>query len=226
MKLSKRWLAVVVILVSLLLTASACPGPEESPETPAEAGLGDLRNDLGEDGRYTIETTIPGENITLAMAYSTDYDTESWRITDSKTLRFEVELIDGPETMDVFIEHVHVDVNIQADRAVLDGLPQDSMDDSLHSGTQPGFLISRQYPYEEVFSIEGYSDTLISGWGFVTGTYGSSELSEERLTEENLRDEGRAHSNKFTFIYDVVIGNEEQGYHKRIVVNEFRVPLG
>ncbi len=226
MKLPIRFKVLIACLAVLCTVAACSSGPEGSSETPAEAALGNLRNDLGEDGRYIIETDIPGENITLRMAYSTEYDAESWRITDSKTLKFEVELVDGPETQQVYIEHVHVDVNIQADRAVLDGLPQDSMDDSLHSGDQPGFLITEQYPYEEVFSIEGYSDTLISGWGFVTGTYGSSELNEVRLTEDHLRDEGRATSNKFTFIYDVVIGNEEMGFHKRIIVNEFRVPLG
>jgi hypothetical protein len=101
------------------------------------------------------------------------------------------------------------------------------MDDSLHSGSEPGFYITAAYPYEEVFSIEGFSDTLISGWGFASGGTGHSELSEKRLTENNLREHGKVQGNKFTFIYDILIRNSpDEPFHKRVVVDEFIVPIG
>lgn len=227
MYICKRYKVYVVLCVAMFMAITACTS-ESSPPTPADQKLPSLTNDL-QGGKYSVATEIPGENITLLMSYSTDYDVKSWRVTDSKTLRFSAVLTQAPEgpvkPVQVFIEHVHVDVNLQSTKASTDGLPQDSMDDSLHSGDQPGFMITRQYPYEEVFSIEGFSESLLNGWGYATGQYGQSEISEKRLTERNLRDNG-VNANKFTFIYDVVIGNAEDGYHKRIVVNEFKVPLG
>lgn len=64
---------------------------------------------------------------------------------------------------------------------------QDSMDDSIHGGEQPGFLTTRDHPYEEVFAIEGYSQTLISGWGYACDGYGWADVDERRLTEGNLK---------------------------------------
>lgn len=226
MYLIKRY-RVYALLVAAVILASACS--EESKTTPAEQKLPSLNNEL-DDGKYSVSSNIEGENVGVTMTYWTDYNAKSWRITDGKTLRFSVKLDRAPEgpvkPIQVFIEHVHVDVSVQASKASIDGMPQDSMDDSLHSGDQPGFLVTTQYPYEEVFSIEGYSKTLIDGWSHATSEYGSDgAIGEKRLTEGALRNQG-ANANKFTFVYDVVIGNKEDGFHKRIIVNEFKVPLG
>lgn len=221
-----RKLLATITVVALTFLA-ACTEPEESESTDVEKKLDRLSSDL-DDGILLQKNTIPGEQVTLVMNYSTDYDVKSWRITDSKTLRFGAK-VEGelPSGTTVLIEHVHVDVNLDARRAGIDGLPQDRMDDSLHSGTEPGFYITSAYPYEEVFSIEGFSDTLISGWGFASGGTGTSEVSEKRLTEKNLREHGKVEGNKLTFIYDVLIRySPEEPYHKRVVVDEFIVPIG
>lgn len=214
-------------LLAVGLILAACSHDEKSPETPIEKNLDRLTSDL-DDGVLTQVNDMSGEQVGLSMEYRTDYDVKSWRITDSKTLAFSAHLTgEPPAGTTVLIEHVHVDVALDARKAGVDGIKQDSMDDSLHTGTSEGFLVSAQYPYEDVFAIEGYSDTLISGWGFIAGSYGQSDLSEKRLTENNLRKHGDVTGNKITFIYDVLIRYApDQPFHKRVVTDEFIIPIG
>lgn len=220
----RRFIALALVGV---LALAACSDPEPAEQSPVEEGLDRLTSDL-DDGVLTQENTIAGEQFALCMSYRTDYDVESWRITDSKTLAFAVRLCDEvPATTTILIEHVHVDVNLDARRAGMDGLPQDSMDDSLHTGNELGFYVTAAYPYEEVFSIEGFSQTLISGWGFATSGSGASEINETRLTEGHLREQGQVEGNKLTFIYDVLVRyGPDEPFHKRVVVDEFIVPVG
>lgn len=214
-------------LIAILFVVVACSSPEKSDSTQHEKDLGRLSTDL-DDGVLVQSNALPGEKFNMRMEYRTDYDVKSWRITDSKTLAFSAH-IDGelPAGATVLIEHVHVDVNLDARIGGIDGMPQDSMDDSLHTGTEEGFLISSQYPYEEVFAIEGLSKTFIDGWGFVSGGNGYSEVHEKPLTENSLRNNGKVEGNKFQFVYDVLVKYDgEQNFHKRIVVDEFIVPVG
>ncbi len=225
--MNKRAPSVIALLLCIAFLVSACSsGPEQSADTEHEQNIGVLNNDL-DGGNFAINTTLDSGTsapIELRMVYSTDYNIDSWRITDSKTLKIRVELVRAPETVQVFVEHMHADVNIQATQAEIDGLKQDSMDDYLHSGDQPGFLITREFPYEEEFSVDGYSETLIDGWIFQNGQYGRGEIEQERLTECNLRELG-ARYNQFTLVYDITIGTADTGYHKRVVTNQLRVPI-
>lgn len=223
----KNWIRAAVLVAAVLLLAG-CPTQEESAETPRERDLPRLNRDLA-DGELRLEHVLQEGNKTIVLEsfYSTDYDMKSWRITDSKTIKFGIRVKQTSETAEVFVEHVHVDVTLDARKAGADGMPQDSMDDSIHGGQAPGFLITPVYPYEEVFSIEGVNQTLISGWGWVSGDTGHSHLAQKRLTEKNLREAGQVVANKFTFIYDIVIKyGDEPHYHKRIVAAEFMVPIG
>lgn len=220
-------IAIGLTLSVLVLAASCSDDDEPSPQTPVEQGLDRLSSDL-DDGVLSQVNEMPGEQISLEMQYRTDYDVASWRITDSKTLAFSVRLHgEAPAGSTVLIENVHVDVVLDARRASVDGLLQDSMDDHLHTGTEAGFLVTAAYPYEEVFAIEGFSETLISGWSFVTGGTGSGEVEEERLTENSLREDGLVEASKITFVYDVLIRySPDEPFHKRVVVDEFLIPVG
>lgn len=196
----------IAIGLSLSVILLACSDdPEPSPRTAVEEGLDQLTSEL-DDGILSQINEMTGEQVTLEMQYRTDYDVASWHITDSKTIAFSARLQgEPPAGATVLIENVHVDVALDARRAGVDGLLQDSMDDHLHTGTEAGFLVTAAYPYEEVFAIEGFSETLISGWGFVSGGTGNSEVEEERLTEQHLRESGLVEASKITFVYDVLI---------------------
>lgn len=214
----RRFFALFVIAV-LIPVAVSCSGDDD------DAGPNrDLQSITDNSPEVSFEHTI-AEGITLTTRYHTDYDVKQWRITDTKTLWFEVEVKEASETTTILIENVHADVALQSTKQGLDGLPQDTMDDRLHVGAQPGFLITSAYNYSDVFSIEGFSDTLISGWGFATGGTGSTEINEERLTENNLVKNG-VYGNKFTFVYDVLIQDPASGlFYKVVFYDEFALDV-
>ena len=213
---------VIVMLVSVIFA-----GCIEEEEVLVPDYLPILINDL-ESGELTIENEVEGFN--LVAKYSTDYDATKWRITDSKTLLMQMFVEDLPENTTILVEHMHVDISLKAKYEGMDGMLQDSMDDKLHTGDQLGFWVTENYPYENIFAIEGYSQTLIDGWGWMIGSFGSMNIKEERLTESNLRDDDRGggvYGNKVQVVYDILIKYEgEQYYHTRSIVNEFLIPLG
>lgn len=223
---TKLFLRILLLVALALLTMGAS---ECAPEAaPIEKGVPVLRNDLA-GGDLEIKNNIPGENFVFVTRYSTDYDTTRWRITDFKTIRMEawIDIVDpNQDAPQVFVEHVHIDCSIQSRLAGVDGLPQDSMDDKLHTGDQVGFWITEEYPYENVFIIEGYSKTLIDGWGFVSGGTGVMTLEEDRLTEKTLIEKGKAYASKISIVYDLMIKYPNENYfHTRSIVNEFLVPV-
>lgn len=220
--LTATTLSFVVLALALVSFLTGC-----AERAPVEKDLPVLRNDL-EGGKVEIVHEIPGENFAFVTAYSTDYDTARWRITDSKTLRMEARIVPASagDIPEVFIEHVHIDCSIQSRLAGVDGLPQDSMDDRLHTGNQVGFWITEEYPYENVFIIEGYSQTLIRGWGFVSGSTGVRRLAGKRLTEKTLVEDGKVYASKVSVVYDLLIRNPGEEYlHTRSIVDEFLIPV-
>lgn len=208
-------LGICIIAVALL---TGCFGEEMAPVT----NLPTLNNDLS-TGKLTIEQDV--EDFIFVTEYSTPYDTSLWRITDSKFL-FMKAYLKSPVDAIVLVEHVHIDINLQSVKARLDGWPQDTMDDKLHTGSQLGFWITDTYPYENIFAIEGFSQTLIDGWGWFIGGYGSLDIDQERLTEKNLVERGGVYGNKIQVVYDILIKYPDDAfYHTRSVVNEFLVPV-
>jgi len=166
-----------------------------------------------DDGKIVFKTT-----------YWTDYPPGKWKITDNKNIHIKLEVIEQPENATLFVEHMHADCFIEATKQPVDGLLQDTMDDKIHGGIdQPGFYISKEYPYEEIFSIEGYSKFLIEGWGFVCQYYGWSYVSETRLTEDRLKEVG-AIGSELVFVFDICVKYEgEEFYHKIIFEDDFIV---
>lgn len=215
------------IALFLLIIISLLAGCAE--RAPVARDLPVLNNDLNE-GQLTREHTIAGENFTFKTSYFTDYDTRRWRVTDSKTLRMTARIADVNEQgkgVEVLIEHVHIDISIKSKYALMDGWPQDSMDDSLHTGSQPGFWINEKYPYENVFAIEGFSENLLSGWGLFTSDLGYATIKDKRLTEDNLVSSGGVYGNKVQVIYDLLIKYPgESFYHTRSIIDEFLIPVG
>ena len=208
-------ISICIISVALL---TGCVSDELAPVT----NLPILNNDLA-TGKLTIEREV--EDFIFVTEYTTPYDTSLWRITDSKFLCMKAYL-KSPVDAIVLVEHVHIDINLQSVKARLDGWPQDTMDDNLHAGSQLGFWITDTYPYENIFAIEGFSQTLIDGWGFFIGGYGQIDIDQERLTENNLVNRGGVYGNKIQVVYDLLIKNpDDPFYHTRSVINEFLVPV-
>lgn len=212
------YLLVLAVLLAAVTVSGCLP-----PEVPM-SDLPVLRNDL-EGGKLVLRSAVPGESFTFVREYSTDYNTKEWRITDSKSLTMRA-WVEGAEGKIVLVEHVHVDIALKSRYEALDGWPQDEMDDKMHVGYQPGFWITGKYPYENIFAIEGFSQTLISGWAFFVGGYGAGGISETRLTEASLVKYGKVYANKVQVVYDLLIKSIDEPYfHTRSIIDEFLVPV-
>ena len=175
----------------------------------------------------TLEKTHEIEYLKFITTYDTgDYDLSRWRITDSKTINMTAKVTNVPEGATILIEHVHIDMSLKSTNPQLDGLSQDSMDDSYHGTSQDGFWINEKYPYQNKFAIEGFSKDLIDGWTFVCGSYGYGSISQERLTEKNLTTYGKVYANKMQVVYDILIKYpKEDFYHVVSVLDEFLIPI-
>lgn len=132
---------------------------------------------------------IDGEDWSLIVSYNIgDYDMRQWRITEDKTLKITARTKGLPEGTEVFIDHVHYDISTRSTKEGTNGIKQDEMDDTYHGMTQDGFYISDAVSYSNIFAIEGFSETLIKGYGWYSSYLGggNSGISEEYVTETDL----------------------------------------
>lgn len=160
-------------------------------------------------------------DIVIRTTYSTTYGAEFWKITDNKDLLLFLEVVNQPSDVIVYVEHMHADVTIHAYEEQLDGLLQDTMDDKLHAGDQPGFWVDPVHRYEEIFAVEGYSKWLIEGWMWFYSGWGSGKTDERRLTEENIIKAGAVGS-QITVVYDILIEKDGR-FSKEVFKDEIYV---
>ena len=217
--MKKRNLTILVAC-ALALGITGCEPVEEVPE---DKKLEKLENLSGN----SLEKTHDIDGMKLTTTYNTgDYNLKRWRITDSKVINMTAKLSNAPEGATVLIEHVHIDMSLKSKDPQLDGLAQDSMDDSYHGMSQDGFFINEKYEYENTFAIEGFSKELMDGWMFVAGSFGTGSVSDERLTENSLIRYGKVYANKMQVIYDVLVKYEgEEFYHVESITDEFLIPV-
>ena len=215
----KRYMALVLMVV-LAFSLTGCMEVETVPEENNLEVLNPLNGS-------TLEKTHEIEGIEFITTYNTgDYDLSRWRITDSKVINMTAEVTNVPEGAIVLIEHVHIDMSLKSTNPQLDGLSQDSMDDSYHGASQDGFFISDKYQYQNKFAVEGFSKDLIDGWMFVCGSYGFGSITQQRLTEKNLVQYGNVYANKMQVVYDVLVKYaNEDFYHVVSVLDEFLIPV-
>lgn len=222
----KKIALVAVLGMSIALISCGNTIPEDVSRNQPISSV--LHNDLAGGVLEQSFELGDSECFDLGVEYTTDYISSGWRITDSKTIRMRAMMVNIQSgcSSEVLVEHVHADASIKSSREGIDGLKQDSMDDSVHNGDQAGFSINPPYFYENIFAVEGFSETLISGWSFYFSGYGAGGLDEKRLTESNLVNEGGACATKFQVVYDLLIRNAgEEYYHTRSIVSEFLVPV-
>jgi len=219
--LMKR-LSFILILVLALVISAGC---DEVETVAVEKNLPKVEVEAIEGSELVLSHDIEGFRFITKYSASNNYRFDKWRITDSKNIKFTANLENLPEGAEVLIEHVHTDICLKATSPQLDGLTQDSMDDSYHGTSQDGFLLTEKYPYENVFAIEGFSKDIIDGWSFYNGSYGQGNISTKRLTEGNLIKNG-VYANKMSVVYDVLIKYKgEEQYHVKSIIDEFLIPV-
>ena len=211
----------IIILLSILMVALSLAGCSEletynDTDTP--------RLDVSLADSKLEKTHIIGEQLTVTTNYTTEnYDTKQWLITDNKTINMNLIVTNMPEGTEVFVEHVHADVAIASTDMELNGIIQDSMDDTFHgNGTnQPGWFVNANHAYKETFSIEGYSQLLIESFGFYLGGYGYNSTSTSRMTESRLKSHG-AYGNQLVIVYNLAVKYPgEDYYHSETIFDKF-----
>lgn len=219
----KRCLALVLILVVSTFCLTGCLELPE-PETVAKDETLPVLDQLSGNNLQQVHEV---EGFEFVTTYNTgDYDLSKWRVTDSKVINMTAQVNNVPIGATVLIEHVHIDMSLKSTNPQLDGLTQDSMDDSYHGFSQDGFFVNDKYKYENKFAIEGFSKDLIDGWSFTCGSYGTGYISQERLTERNLVQYGNVYGNKMQVVYDILIKySGEEHYHVVSIIDEFLIPV-
>lgn len=162
-----------------------------------------------------IRHEFEGGKIIITTFYNTSYSEGQWKITDNKNVGIYLFVEKQPNNTIILVEHMHADVLIYSNRSEINGIKQDTMDDKLHTGNQPGFYVSPDYPYSCIFAIEGYSKFLLDIWGFMWGDFGWMTGTEKRLTEETLKQYG-AKGNEFMIVFDLLVKHEGEPYYHTI----------
>jgi hypothetical protein len=210
----------VIILLCLGSLLVACSGGETAPKT----ALPHLDNTMP-GGNLTFTHKLDGNRFAVTSRFSTTYNTSQWRVTDSKTIDLQLtESSSVPVT--VLVEHVHIDISLKSTLALFDGWSQDSADFKLSTGSEPGVLVSSQYPYENVMAVEGFSQTMMSAWTYYTDSYAVTDVEQKRLTEDNLVREGGVYANKIQIIWFLLVQYpDESHYHAEVMTDEFVIPV-
>lgn len=130
-----------------------------------------------------------------------------------------------PEGTEVYIDHVHADISLKSTSAQINGITQDTMDDTFHGVSQDGFFINDTSEYYNIFSIEGYTCQFYEMWGLCFGTYGTVSSSYERLTENNIIKVG-TYAEKLSIVYDLSIKTPDSDkMYTKSVLSEVLIPL-
>ena len=174
----------------------------------------------------TQELEIEGEQFLLLCEYGTgNYDLRNWKVTDSKVVTMKVKTKNLPEGYEVFIDHVHADISLKSEDNRINGITQDTMDDTYHGNSQDGFYINDNDEYYNIFAIEGYNETFYDSWGYVYGKIGNFVGITKRLTEDNIRS-AKTYAEKMSIVYDISIKTPwNDKYYTKSVTNEFLIPL-
>lgn len=221
--MKRKTLLAIIILILACLTG--CTYTTEVVEKDTSSIVIEESYESGQT-QVTDEIKIKDEPFSLICTYDMgEYPLKTWRVTSNKSINMSVKTKNLPENYKVHIEHVHADIFLKSTSSQIDGIIQDSMDDSDHRIPSVGFPISNTIEYNNTFSIEGYTDQFYTLWGFAFGNYGAMSSSYQRLTELNIRKVG-TYAEKLAVVYDIVISTPEceEGYVKSIY-SEVLIPL-
>lgn len=219
----RKKLLITILSCMLILSLVGCvPIEVVEKDTTTDS----LQNDELGVPSLTQELEVKDEDVTLKVTYDTgNYNLDKWHVTDSKSVGMSVKTVDLPDGYEVYIDHVHADISLASTYAQINGIKQDSMDDTYHGYNQDGFYIDNNSEYYNVFQIEGYTDQFYTSWGYAFGNYGSISSSYEKLTENNLIDLD-TYAERLSVVYDISI--KKPGSDKMItksVSSEVLIPV-
>ena len=217
-KLNKIMMCLMIVLI---LSLSGCESETIEKDTTT-----DSINVNVEKPKLEQELEIDGEDFKLKCNYTVKgYNISKWRVTDSKNIGMEVQTIGLPDGYEVYIDHVHADILLKSTSPQINGITQDTMDDTYHGLNQDGFWIDDNNSYYNIFSIEGYTDQFYQLWGYAFSDFGVVDSTYKRLTEKNILNLG-TYAEKLAVVYDISIkkpGNDK--LYTKSVSSEILIPL-
>ena len=217
-KLNKIMMCLMIVLI-LSLSGFTSETIEKDTTT-------DSINVNVEKPKLEQELEINGEDFKLKCNYTVKgYNISKWRVTDSKNIGMEVQTLGLPDGYQVYIDHVHADILLKSTSPQINGITQDTMDDTYHGLNQDGFWIDDNNSYYNIFSIEGYTDQFYQLWGYAFSDFGVVDSTYKRLTEKNILNLG-TYAEKLAVVYDISIkkpGNDK--LYTKSVSSEILIPL-
>ena len=198
-----KFLTLTFILTASLVTG--CTYETTYMQEDTKTDTIQLPADPLEKPQLTQELDVKGEDFKLVCTYDTgNYNTSDWHVTESKPINMTIHTKGLPKGYKVFLEHVHADVSLKSTSPSLNGIKQDTMDDSYHGTSQDGFYIDDTSNYSNIFLVDGYSEQFFSLWGYAVGGVDTISGMKYRLSEDNIIDKG-TYAEKLQVVYDLAI---------------------
>lgn len=224
---NKRKLISVFLCIIMTVSLCGCTMKYTEEQVNKDTETDTLTVDEETAKMQTSQTLdVHGETFKLICNYDTGkYDVNNWHVTDDKSINMEVYTKNLPDGYQVYIDHVHIDISLKSTKPQLNGLFQDSMDDTSHQIPTNGFYIDNETKYYNTFAIKGYNQQFYQMWGYLYGSYGSISSSNVRLTEQNLLD-SNVYAEKLHVVYDLNIkGPDDTEFHTISVESATLIPV-
>lgn len=231
--MKKRMKLIGLILSTALLmgTFAGCSYTDTEEYVPKDTQTDTLRSTKNSNSAVSIpnltqDLPVHGEEFSLICKYDTGkYSLKNWHVTDAKSINMDVHTKNLPDGYDVMVEHMHADISLASTSPQINGITQDSMDNSFHGNTQDGFAIDDKTSYYRTFAIEGYTDQFYQLWGYACGDFGFIDSSYERLTESHIIKVG-TYAERLSVVYDLAIKRPgDKKYHSVSVKSELLIPV-
>lgn len=226
--MKKKYSAILIILLltSILVTGCTIETEVVDVDTKTDQITSDNLSDNTSIPSLTQNLPIYNEDFSLICTYDVDKDTlENWHVTDTKNIGMHVTTKGLPENYEVYIDHVHADISLKSTSPQINGITQDSMDDTFHGYSQDGFYINDNTEYYNIFAIDGYTSQFYELWGHAFGDYGTIQSEYKRLTEKHILDVG-TYAEKLSVVYDISIKNPDSDkVYTKSVISEILIPI-
>lgn len=218
----------IIAFACMIILLTGCTYRQEVVERDTETDTIHMSTGADEIKRPELTQTlaVKGEDFSLTCTYDLgNYNLSEWRVTDSKNVGMSVKTKDLPSGYEVYIDHVHADIVLKSTSTQIDGITQDSMDDTYHGISQDGFYIDDNSEYYNIFSIEGYTSQFYELWGYAFGNFGTMSSNYRKLTEGNIQKNG-TYAEKLIVVYDLSIkkpGTDKM--YTKSVISEMLIPI-
>lgn len=172
---------------------------------------------LGENQASVVKTHTL-DDVVIETTYSIP-DAKAWYITQNKDVRITMRVLENPSNKDIRMAYMHADVSLASKYTDYHGMKQDNMNHEYKGVSQDGYELSLEHPFENIFSIDAYSDTFLRGWSYS----GTGSAYETRPTERKLRSEG-VYGNEFNFVFNILIKEEGDSlFHIETFKDDFEI---